>query len=64
MRQPARPDLWEAWVGNHPGPPGSVERTGRSQLIPGVRPLERRGKEVDETRATLGWQPTRPHGLR
>jgi len=22
MRQPARPDLWEAWVGNHPGPPG------------------------------------------
>jgi hypothetical protein len=22
MRQPARPDPWEAWVGNHPGPPG------------------------------------------
>ena len=24
MRQPARPDLWEAWVGNHPGPPGTA----------------------------------------
>jgi hypothetical protein len=22
MRQPARPDPWEAWVGDHPGPPG------------------------------------------
>ena len=22
MRQRARPDLWEAWVGDHPGPPG------------------------------------------
>jgi hypothetical protein len=24
MRQPARPDLWEAWVGDRPGPPGSL----------------------------------------
>ncbi len=33
MRQPARPDLWEAWVGDHPGPPGrSAPVTGTAAL--------------------------------
>jgi len=26
MRQRARPDLWEAWAGNRPGPPGGSAR--------------------------------------
>ena len=48
MRQPARPDLWEAWVGNHPGPPGSVEHIGRSQLILSVRRTIRSACATDE----------------
>jgi len=35
----ARPDLWEAWVGDHPGPPGDAY-SGRGELT--VCPQEQR----------------------
>jgi hypothetical protein len=31
----ARPDLWEPWVGNDPGPPGPMRVTER-----GIRPAK------------------------
>ncbi len=49
MRQRARPDPWEAWAGNRPGPPGKHGYDGASPLISVLcRPCKHR-------RGPFGW---------
>ena len=42
MRQPARPDLWQARVCNHPGPPGKLRAAPvRQAEVPPCAPAGR-----------------------
>ena len=52
MRQPARPDPWEARVGDHPGPPGKPRSAMGFAADPGVRPT--RGRSTDSVLARWG----------
>jgi hypothetical protein len=48
MPQRARPDPWETWAGDRPGPPGksAVQRIGRlAKLLPGLVEVELTGIE-------------------
>ena len=49
MRQRARPDLWEAWVGDHPGPPGAPLGAARARMeaSPRARPSASTGAAAD-----------------